>query len=231
MDERGEDGECSSLAVGPGSSEDDPADSETASDNDSESAAGVPCHPVFPTLPLQVLDVSWCDEMEEDAIMVAVRHCPDLRRLSTRCVPVSDRLAVSLATHCSQLRSVSVARSDGVTDTGIRALCDGCPKLTRASFAWCLGVTDAGLECLMHRLPHLRWLDMEGCKAISPDIVRILDESPYRDRLRFLGLGWCNAAGKELVAELQQRCILLSVRDYFQEEHPPRVRTKNLLVT
>jgi hypothetical protein len=178
-------------------------------------------------LPLELLEISWCDDVKEDDVAALVAVCPQLRSLDVQCVPLSDKLPTALALHCTALRRWNAARCDGIGDDGLRALVRGCPHLEWISVAWSMGVSNAGVDALLRGGARLRNVVLEGCKAIESDgLLDIALHAAARFHLQLLDLRWVNSVDADLARQLATALPFTCVVDYYETEHryatPPR---------
>ena len=173
-------------------------------------------------LPLQHLELSWCEELEADEslILPLLKACPDLRYLAVRTLSFGDAALTALAQACPQLRELQAGRCEGITDAGLAALALGCRHLTTLDISWSQGVGDDGLRSMLE-LPALTHLTLGGVKALTKGgITAALAAAPCRHQLRVLDLSWVNAVDADTVAAIQRLAPFAAVTDYYTDVAP-----------
>lgn len=173
------------------------------------------------TLPaLEVLDLSWCDDLGGDGVALLAAACPNLRDLQLRCSSVSDAGMARVAAACPNLRQLNLSRCDNIGGLTIRALADHCTRMEELDLSWCASVSDDGLASLMASMPRLRGITLQGCKTLTEALVDIIAAAPCKTSLRLLDLGWVNAVSDVIVERLMRECgEWITVLDYYTTRH------------
>ena len=170
---------------------------------------------------LQVLDLSWCEVVSDDAVLALSMRCSSLTSLNLRKTHVTDASLIALHLHAPQLRRLVLARCDGISDVGLDALCKGCRQLEDLDLSW---LSDLSHEALLMRLPqltNLKRLNLEGLKVIADAHLEAIGVAMRT--LTRLYLTWCNEPSDAAIDKLvdDSTCGLI-VFDYYQT---PRSKT------
>lgn len=75
------------------------------------------------------LDVSFCDKIDDQALINISRGLGQLRQLSMSACPVSDEGLVQLANSMADLRTLNIGQCSRITDRSIQAVADHLLKL------------------------------------------------------------------------------------------------------
>eukprot|EP00246_Nothoceros_aenigmaticus_P007098 TRINITY_DN20720_c0_g1_i1.p1 TRINITY_DN20720_c0_g1~~TRINITY_DN20720_c0_g1_i1.p1 ORF type:complete len:487 (+),score=54.14 TRINITY_DN20720_c0_g1_i1:312-1772(+) len=122
---------------------------------------------------LQQLDISNCKLVTDASVAMLIHECQGrLKDLKAKGSGVTDATLNKLARSGTEMRLLSLASCNGVTDNGIRAIANAekMPALRHLCVSACRGVTDRGLEHLAKRQKNtsgLKILDVQRCPDIS----------------------------------------------------------------
>ena len=89
-------------------------------------------------LPLQKLDISWCEDCDAESLIELIHLCPELKSFKSRaCDYVTNDVVFELATTCSSLEHVNIARCNCVQDDSITLLAqNNSSTLNSLDIAW-----------------------------------------------------------------------------------------------
>lgn len=95
---------------------------------------------------LEVLEVSPWVDVEDDAMVYALAHCPRLQTLSVDfCEALGDDTLAAIALHCPRLTSLSITKCPRVTDAGMAKVLERCHALQVLDLTACALLTDRTL--------------------------------------------------------------------------------------
>jgi len=140
------------------------AEAPRAGSGSASCRAAAPC-----ALPLQRLEMSWCERLDTADLVQLVKHTPRLEALEARCIELGDPLLHALAQNCHSLQVLVLDKCGALTDAGVDSLCSTCCALQRLDVGWSQGITAAAVATALRSLPHLRQLDLAGCKALTAE--------------------------------------------------------------
>jgi hypothetical protein len=184
---------------------------------------------------LEVLDMSGCRLLTDDAVEVVLSSCPALSTLAfSKCAGIGDEALrwVGLSGHrvthvdvsfCEKvtdmgvayiaeglghrLQSLNVGRCQQLTDTALYLLARHCPKINTLNLTFCQKVSDKGLLALSKKCPRLTRLSLRWCAPITDQGVRALAKGLRG--LESLTLDHCRLLTDQCVYELSRHCTLL----------------------
>ncbi|KAM4724895.1 F-box/LRR-repeat protein 2 isoform 1-T2 [Anableps anableps] len=117
---------------------------------------------------LEMLNLSWCDQITRDGIEALARGCTGLRALFLRgCTQLDDGALKHLQKHCPELTTINMQSCTQITDEGLVSLCRGCHKLQILCISGCSNVTDASLTALGLNCPQLKILEAARCSHVT----------------------------------------------------------------
>lgn len=118
---------------------------------------------------LEHIELSRCHQLSDDDLLVIIRGCPYLRRISIEgCNKLTDTSLVELAIAISTLVSVDFSRT-GVTDAAITELAYRNRQLRELKLNRCMSISDHAIQEVVRLAPNLQSLDLTG-SSISPDV-------------------------------------------------------------
>ena len=172
-------------------------------------------------LPLQVLDLSWNDSVDEDSVCRVLQKSPNLEVLKMRaCETIGSRTVNIAAEYCPQLCKINMARCNHVSNIAVLALARSCIKLKYVNLAW----SDCGSEgmlSLLQQCQDLVILNVSGCKTII--VNEIEDDVVEHPSLTYLDCSWVNAVSESIAMAWVSRrkslkpSLKLQVVDYYNE--------------
>lgn len=138
------------------------------------------CH----AYPMVSLDLSWCENLESEAIGKALRRMPSLRRALLRATKADSDTVSIIAKYCPYLVELNLARCDAIDDNALTALARAAEErsesfLRSLDLSWSL-VSDTGLIPLLTISRHMEALGLQGCKSLSAGLVLyLLDDQRF----------------------------------------------------
>jgi F-box/leucine-rich repeat protein 2/20 len=130
------------------------------------------------------LDLSWCENLESEAIGKALRRMPSLRRALLRATKADSDTVSIIAKYCPYLVELNLARCDAIDDNALTALARAAEErsesfLRSLDLSWSL-VSDTGLIPLLTISRHMEALGLQGCKSLSAGLVLyLLDDQRF----------------------------------------------------
>ncbi|XP_025084261.1 SCF E3 ubiquitin ligase complex F-box protein grrA-like [Pomacea canaliculata] len=116
---------------------------------------------------LRVLDLAWCENIEEYSLNTALRECSQLTRLNLRQCPVSDHTLEIIATHCTQLTVLGLSCVLDISDAAVAALVGCLEQLQSVDLSWNSELTDTSIYALLVSCPWLHTAELTGLKRIT----------------------------------------------------------------
>ncbi|XP_035829074.1 uncharacterized protein LOC101862000 [Aplysia californica] len=118
---------------------------------------------------LQELDLSWCEEIEEDTeLNQLLSACKVLRQLRLRACPLSARCLELIAENCTQLTELSIASNmNTVLDESVIHLSEHLPLLEIIDLGWNTHLSNTAIHSLMRNCRRLTTVHLEGLKQIT----------------------------------------------------------------
>ncbi|XP_041759441.1 F-box/LRR-repeat protein 2 isoform X3 [Coregonus clupeaformis] len=117
---------------------------------------------------LEMLNLSWCDQITRDGIEALARGCNNLRGLFLRgCTQLEDGALKHLQKHCPELTTINMQSCSQITDDGLVSLCRGCHKMQILCVSGCSNITDASLTALGLNCPRLKILEAARCSQVT----------------------------------------------------------------
>ncbi|OQR87242.1 hypothetical protein ACHHYP_09331 [Achlya hypogyna] len=165
---------------------------------------------------LELLDLSWCFQLDAATIISCIRFASSLVTIKLRCLELSDNCLEAIARHCPTLRKLNIARCRNLSDGGFQAIASSCNRLEVLDASWSL-VADATLLLLLDCAPALKRLCLQGCKAITGSFLDKLRETRPPLRLASLDLSWVDAVENEVVQSVLPLYPSLVVTGYYGE--------------
>jgi hypothetical protein len=111
-------------------------------------------------LPLETLNLNFCNQISDKAIIKLLQAQPSLRHLwLIECSLISDLAILLIAQNSPYLELLDVESNPNVTDRTLVDIAVHCPQLELLSLAR-TPVTDRSIKILSKFLPKLRYLDL-----------------------------------------------------------------------
>ena len=156
-------------------------------------------------LPLERLDLSWCDELRGDAVAALWACCPRLRRVSLRCADL--RCSGSAASGGNHDAGVAVGAGSGAAEAQGGATLPAsfaaafgavreCGMLVELDLGRCEGIDDGVLLHLVKLARLLQDVDIAWCDVSDAGATALLRELP---QLRRASLQGCKRLGKSML--------------------------------
>ena len=99
-------------------------------------------------MPLRSLDLSWCEEVTGPDVAAIAAYCPSLTSLRLRSTAADSACVVRLASLCTALTELNLARCCDINDEAALALAANSSSLLSLDLSWSL-ITDTGLDPLL----------------------------------------------------------------------------------
>ena len=107
-------------------------------------------------------------------IRTLVENCSNLEVLNLAGLKtVTDEIAISVATHCHNLKQVCF-RNSKLTDLGVCQIAIHCPNLVMVGLAGIHDLTDKCIIALAENCPYLDEIYLSGCAKITKQAVMYL---------------------------------------------------------
>eukprot|EP00602_Paraphysomonas_sp_CaronLab_P005257 CAMPEP_0185038186 /NCGR_PEP_ID=MMETSP1103-20130426/33522_1 /TAXON_ID=36769 /ORGANISM="Paraphysomonas bandaiensis, Strain Caron Lab Isolate" /LENGTH=481 /DNA_ID=CAMNT_0027576501 /DNA_START=21 /DNA_END=1466 /DNA_ORIENTATION=- len=165
-------------------------------------------------LPLELLDISWCENIEATDISKVVRLCPLLRSLLLRSSRADADTVLTVAASCPSLTELQVSRCDDISDICLQELCT-LKGLQSLDVSWA-SIQNQSTVSFLWSCQTLRVLSLQGCKGLGVDVVDALIQGAA-PQLKFLDLGWVNMFSSTLAETLSGTRRDLIVVDYYMQ--------------
>ena len=115
----------------------------------------------------------------------------------------SNDVVCEAARRFTNVRFISLADCNLLTDVVLIAIAHSCPNLDRLNVANCRELTDAGLIAIAHHCPKLTKLCATSCKLRDPALIAIADNCPALAQLSVHGCDFVTSAS---IVEIAQNC-------------------------
>lgn len=151
---------------------------------------------------LEVLNISWCNNIDTRGIRKVVENCANLRDLRAGEVRGWDDVDFMAELYKrNTLERLVLMNCDSLNDDSLIALIQGVEpeidylsgrpnvpprRLKHLDLTHCRGVSDVGIKALAHNVPNLEGLQLSKCHALSDESLRLL--LPTLNRLTHLDL-------------------------------------------
>jgi hypothetical protein len=166
------------------------------------------------SLALNLLDLSWTENITADALTEGVKLCTALRTLLLRSTQADNSTVVAAAENCPYLTELNVSRCNGINDVSLNEL-TSLHNLQSLDLSWA-SIQNESTVTFLQSCSTLRVLSVQGCKGLEPDVVHALLEGAA-PRLKFIDLGWVNMLSASLATQLSvKRQDLIIVGEYVE---------------
>ncbi|KAI9812204.1 MAG: SCF ubiquitin ligase complex subunit [Pycnora praestabilis] len=116
---------------------------------------------------LRILDLTACDQLEDDGVDRIITAAPRLRNLVlAKCKKITDRAIASITKLGKNLHYVHLGHCQQITDGAVIQLVKMCNRIRYIDLACCHKLTDASIQQLAN-LPKLRRIGLVKCLAIT----------------------------------------------------------------
>jgi Leucine Rich repeat len=127
---------------------------------------------------LRLLNLDCCGKVTDDGIVGNINssdvYYPNsilflsgLRYLNlTRCYKISD-VTLKRGLQLIELREISLARCQLITEDGIESLARNCPSLESIDLTECQNITDDAVEAMTRHLDRLKSLKLNHCSQLT----------------------------------------------------------------
>lgn len=147
---------------------------------------------------LRHVDLTDCTALDDAGLVTISSYCIQLQFLYLRrCVRVGDQGVRAVCTNCSNLREFSVSDCKRLTDYGASEI-SKLGDLRYLSVAKCEKVSDVAIIQIARGCKKLRYLNARGCEAVSDDSLDTIARN--LTRLKSLDIGKCDVTDEGLVA-------------------------------
>ncbi|KAK7497775.1 hypothetical protein BaRGS_00010909 [Batillaria attramentaria] len=136
----------------------------------------------FASQVLRILELAWCENVDETSINRALRTCSGLTRLNLRQCPVTDRTLGVIGTHCTKITDLGLSCVKDITDAAVTSLVGCLGQLKSVDLSWNLDLTDVCVGALLATCPWLHTAELSGLKRITsvPFLPIIADIEHWR---------------------------------------------------
>lgn len=178
-------------------------------------------------LPLKLLDIGWCEDVDTSALGLLFPLTPALEVAVLRGTDCNAQTIFSIALNCRRLQELHIARCHEIDDTAIVQVARCCHHIRFLDISWSL-VTDGAVSDVIRYCEKLEILYLQGCKHLTANIINVLlletKESDNRhhlesiaSNLRLIDLSWVNMFSKELAVSLSTHRSEMYVVDYYND--------------
>ncbi|KAG9403577.1 hypothetical protein AC1031_006220 [Aphanomyces cochlioides] len=165
---------------------------------------------------LESLDLSWCFQLTNNAILACFEHAPSLKTIKLRCVDVDNSCLLAIGKSCRQLVKLNVARCRNLTDHGLVTILKNCRQLREIDLSWSL-VSNAAVVELVSACPHLARIRLQGCKCLTRHLMHDLVQRKSLAALQYMDLSWVDDIVADDIAQVVARHPSLQIKGYFGE--------------
>jgi hypothetical protein len=122
------------------------------------------------TTHLHNLDISWCNKVSDEALVMIGKYCSHLKKLNISGCDIHDEGLDAICTGCGKLQELQINGCPRLTNCGIA--CIACLKgLELLSARNCEHVTPAPWHLVARSCSHLKVLDISGLDLVTVDVV------------------------------------------------------------
>lgn len=146
---------------------------------------------------IDIVEINTPSTHVEQCVEMLSASAPNLQRFSVRVSRVSglanymtDIDVMRLATACSKLRDICLARCKLVTSDSLVVLAKHCPHLDALDITDCFALSNRGIVALAKHCSQIKTLNMERCSFLTDDAIFSLAESCLN--LLHINLNSCN---------------------------------------
>jgi hypothetical protein len=150
---------------------------------------------------LASLNLWECFNLDDDAIIGTVCHCPNLVNLNLRNMHLlTDHAITHLAARLGRLEHLDLRYLHLISDESLLAIAQGLPHLRSLNLTHCSGITHVGLAAVCSELEQLTELWLAHGPDYDDDTVRLISDSMNRRRSRHALLDLLDLRGNPLVS-------------------------------
>ena len=150
---------------------------------------------------LAVLDLSFCDDVTDNALVQVAQYCPALEVLDiSGCVNVGDIGIASIGSSCAALKVLKMQLCTAPTKAGLATIGVAARNLEILDFSGCTQLTVDMFKDMVKRLACLKALFLGGCTGIKDEAVACI--SKVCKQLVMLNLSSCVGVGLDSCMEL-----------------------------
>ncbi|EGV60932.1 RNI-like protein [Yamadazyma tenuis ATCC 10573] len=152
---------------------------------------------------LQSIDLTGVTDIQDDIFLTLARNCPRLQGLyAPGCGNVSEDAVITLLRACPMLKRIKFNNSENITDHSILAMYENCKSLVEVDLHNCPEVTDLYLRKIFLELSQLREFRISNAPGITDNLLGLLPNSFYLEKLRIIDMTGCNAITDKFVEKL-----------------------------
>ncbi|KAJ9589696.1 hypothetical protein L9F63_017102, partial [Diploptera punctata] len=180
---------------------------------------------------LQVLEISFCDQMTDRGLLGGIGALQQLTSLRLKRGHNLTAQALSTFLHRPAMACIvrlNLTECSNLDDYGLEGIANRCVHLMALSLGWCWEVTDAGILKLICNCNKLQILDLLGVVRITGFETDLIRRQDMRYWILCLGshtftitqnteFGTSNNVSEELLTELVAAMPQLEVIDYYGE--------------
>jgi hypothetical protein len=194
---------------------------------------GIEAPPV--RLPLERLELSWCENVDLRALELLCQHSHELKVAAFRNTCLNSSCVRMLAENNGNLMELHLARCADLENTAAFAVAANCPQLRLLDVSWAF-ISDDGIISILVECKYLQVLLVQGCKHLTIDLVNwLLSSHPKNSSqtitteeavtpprvsegsLTCIDFGWVNMFNKQMAVALSKSKQGLYVVDYYNE--------------
>lgn len=118
---------------------------------------------------IQVLDLSWCSSLDDEAVIEIVEGSfSTLTELHLwQCRLIEGDCVEEMAAQCSSLEVLNLRGCDRITDSAVAAVADFCAKISSLVLEGCCRITDFSIAKLATQCSRLTELNVSWCEKLT----------------------------------------------------------------
>ena len=160
---------------------------------------------------LTSVHMNYCGYVDPVAVTSVSSSCMGMKLMHFgHCAFLPDESVVALA-HCSELTSIDISDSNGLTDVAVKALASGCPKLLSINLSGCSLLTNLAIKALALNCPGLQSINCSKCVQLTDAAVVALGSNCYD--LISIDLSFCGLLTDLTITLLSSNCPNLEYVD------------------
>lgn len=167
---------------------------------------------------IEILDLSWCEELSAVSIAGIAVRCRRLQYLSVQSTKMDSENIISIVSSCGNIKFLNLSRCVDINNDALICISNHC-NLVSLDISWAEGVGPEGVLCILRKSSNLRVLILQGCKEIGQPVMDVLmgvtEGGLLKLQLKFLDLSWVNICSEDAAKLISKTRSGLFVVDYY----------------